>query len=387
MAATRIAVLGSTGSIGTQTLDVVRAFPDRLRVVGLAAGSSVDLLARQAREFRPRLVGIARDDQAPALGDKLGDLDIEIISGPDAAARVAEMADAPLVVSAMVGAAGLVPTWKALERGADVALANKETLVAAGGPVTDLAHRTGSRLIPIDSEHSAIFQCLGGRGTADVENLWLTASGGPFLDLSARDMADITPAEAVKHPRWNMGPKISVDSATLMNKGLEVIEARWLFDISVKRIRIVIHPQSTIHSMVEYRDGSFLAQLGAADMRGAIQYAMSCPERWTRVAGVDFNPLTMGPLTFQEPDLDRFPCLRLALEAARIGGTAPAVLNAANEEAVTLFLAGEISFPQIWYIIELVMDAHDPVTSPSLEHILTADAWARVRARGGKGEY
>lgn len=381
----KISILGSTGSIGRQALDVVRTFPGRLRVVGLAAGSSWEDLAAQAREFEPQLVGIARQDLAPRLKRELDGLNVRVTSGPDAACEIAAHADAELVVSALVGTAGLLPTWRALERGARVALANKETLVAAGGPVTALARRTGARIIPVDSEHMAIFQCLDGRDPAGVKKLWLTASGGPFLDMPDLDLARVTPKQAVAHPRWSMGPKISVDSATLMNKGLEVIEAVWLFGVGVDRVGVVVHPESIVHSMVEFDDGSYLAQLGPTDMRPVIQYALSWPERWDGPWGRDFDPRRMGPLTFGEPDLERFPCLELAYRAARTGGTMPAVLNAANEQAVERFLDGDICFSHIWHIIENIMAQHNNVPEPDLTAVLEADLWAREAARSWKG--
>lgn len=386
MAVRRVVILGSTGSIGRQSLEVAREFGAQLQVVGLAAGSSVELLLSQAREFRPEAVSLAQGDLAQHASKHLSRLGVEVLAGSDAAARLLEETRPDIVVSAMVGAAGLLPTCRALEMGIDVALANKETLVAAGGHVMDLAVRSGAELIPVDSEHSALFQCLGGREASDLRYIWLTASGGPFLRRSAESLASVSPEEAVNHPRWDMGRKISVDSATLMNKGLEVIEACWLFGVGPERVKVVVHPQSTVHSMVEFEDGSLLAHLGPTDMRLAIQYAFSHPRRWRSPWSGGFDPRSMEALEFEAPDEERFPCLRLAYRAARIGGTLPAVLNAANEVAVERFLERHLRFTDIWHLVEDIMDSHQLIGDPSLDEVLAADEWARHRAGEWRSE-
>jgi 1-deoxy-D-xylulose-5-phosphate reductoisomerase len=375
-----LSILGCTGSVGTNVLRIVEAFPDRFRVVGLAAGGNVARLAEQVARHRPRLVSIATEAAREALS-RLVDLSgLRVAVGAEGMVEVATHPEARMVVASAVGAVGLVPTYRALEAGKDVALANKETLVMAGELMLAQSRAKGGRLLPIDSEHCALHQCLDGRRPEEVRRLVLTASGGPFRSRERGTFDRITRDEALAHPTWNMGPKITIDSATLMNKGLEVIEARWLFDVPASRIEVLIHPQSIVHSMVEFVDGTVLAQLGVTDMRLPIQYALSHPERWAAaIPGMDFTrPLR---LDFDVPDHERFPCLGLARTALQAGGSAPAVLNAANEEAVTAFLDGLIPFPAIPESIMEVLDAHPVATVSRLEDVLAADAWARTRSR------
>lgn len=375
-----ISILGSTGSIGQSALDVVSRHPDKFRVVGLAEGHDVTLLADQIKLFRPELVSV-RDAQAAArLKDLIHDTKIEIRHGIDGACAVASLPIADTVLSAIVGAAGLAPTVAAIEAGKRIALANKETMVVAGELIGKLCEKKKVGIIPVDSEHSAIHQSLAGHRIDDVTKLILTASGGPFLKSSMGDIENATPAQALKHPRWSMGAKITIDSATLMNKGLEVIEARWLFGIEATRIEVVVHPQSIIHSMVEYRDGCVVAQLGMPDMRAPIAYALSHPERVE--SGVPrLNLAAIGQLTFEAPDLKRFPSLSLAFDALEIGRSMPAVLNAANEIAVAAFIEGRLSFGGIPKIVKETMNAHDPKSFDSVDEILEVDRWAREKAR------
>jgi 1-deoxy-D-xylulose-5-phosphate reductoisomerase len=376
-----LSILGSTGSVGTNVLRVVDSFKDRFRVVGLSAGKNVERLAEQVARYRPRVVSVA----TPAARDdlrRMTDLgDTCVMVGEEGAVAVATHPEARLVVAAAVGAVGLVPTYRALEAGKDVALANKETLVMAGELMVEAARAHGGRLLPIDSEHCAVHQCLDGRGAEEVRRLVLTASGGPFRKRARDTFATVTAAEALNHPTWSMGRKITIDSATLMNKGLEVIEARWLFGVPAERVEVLVHPQSVVHSMVEFVDGTVLAQLGVTDMRLPIQYALSHPERWeAAIPGMDF---TRGLcLEFEVPDHDRFPCLGLGYRALAAGGTLPAVLNAANEEAVAAFLDERIPFTAIPESILAVMDAHQPRPVRELGDVLAADAWAREQARG-----
>jgi len=377
----RIVLLGSTGSIGQQTLDVVRAHPDRLQVVGLAAGRQVDELARQAREF-----GAAACVVEPTLYEELrrlvGGGARRVSAGEEGLCALAAGSDVDLVVGAVSGLGGLAPVLAALEAGHDVALANKEPLVAAGQLVTETANRFGADLIPIDSEISAVFQALRGEDPETVERLLLTASGGPFSSYSVEELEAVTPAQALDHPTWRMGRKVTVDSATLANKGFELFELRWLFGVPFERIEVVVHHQSIIHSAVEFCDGSVIAQMGLPDMRTAIQYALLHPRRApNRLARLDLA--SIGRLTFARPDVERFPCLRLAYEAGTAGRTYPAVLNGADEEAVGLFLEGRIGFLDIPRAIEAALDAHEPAPTALRADILRADAWARehVRAR------
>jgi 1-deoxy-D-xylulose-5-phosphate reductoisomerase len=377
----RVVLLGSTGSIGSSTLEVARRLPERISIVGLAAGSNVEKLAAQAREFGVREVAIHDATKAAALQALLPD-GVRVRTGAEGLAELAAATEADIVLVAIVGTAGLEPALAAIEAGRDLAVASKEILVMAGEVITAAAARHGVKLLPVDSEHNAIFQCLAGhRGGGDeVARLVLTASGGPFRKLPAADLAAVTPARALRHPTWDMGPKITIDSATLFNKGLEMIEARWLFGIGMERIAVLVHPQSIIHSMVEFRDGSVLAQLSRTDMCFPIQYALTWPDR---VAGglraPDFAALAR--LDFEEPRHADFPALDLARRAGLAGGTLPAVLNAANEIAVDAFRSGTIPFPAIWQCVAAVMDAHEVRPSSSLSAVLAADAWARDAAR------
>jgi 1-deoxy-D-xylulose-5-phosphate reductoisomerase len=375
-----LSILGSTGSIGTNVLRVVDAFPDRFEVVGLAGGANVERLAEQVAAYRPRIVSVATEAARDALG-RLVDLSSTTVAvGCDGMVEVATHPRSRIVVASAVGAVGLVPTYRALQAGKDVALANKETLVIAGELMLAESRARGCRLLPIDSEHCALHQCLDGRRPEDVRRLVLTASGGPFRNHSSASLKDVTPEEALNHPTWNMGRKITIDSATLMNKGLEVIEARWLFDVAPERVEVLVHPQSIVHSMVEFIDGSVLAQLAVTDMRLPIQYALSYPERWpAAIPGIDFTRAMR--LDFEAPDHERFPCLRLAYRALAAGGSLPAVLNAANEEAVAAFLDGRIPFTAIPEAILEVMESHPAATVRKLEDVLEADLWAREQAR------
>jgi 1-deoxy-D-xylulose-5-phosphate reductoisomerase len=375
-----LSILGSTGSVGTNVLRIVDAFPGRFRVVGLAAGTNADALAAQVSRYRPRVVSLATPEARESLG-RLVDLSgIAVGVGEAGMTQVATHEGSHLVVAAAVGALGLVPTYRALEAGKDVALANKETLVMAGELMLGESRARGGRLLPIDSEHCALHQCLDGHRTEEVRRLVLTASGGPFRSRPRDTFDRVTPAEALDHPTWSMGRKITIDSATLMNKGLEVIEARWLFSMPADRIVVLIHPQSVVHSMVEFVDGTVLAQLGVTDMRLPIQYALSHPERWeAAIPGMDFTKALR--LDFDVPDLERFPCLGLAYTALAGGGSLPAVLNAANEEAVSAFLGGRVPFTAIPESIQEVMEAHPPGAIHALDDVLAADAWARARAR------
>jgi len=376
----KLAVLGSTGSIGRNVLDVVRQFPDKFRIVGLAAGRNLPQLAEQVRLFQPALVSVASRELARELSLLLSSANnVRIVAGPEGVQEVAAGTQADLVVSAMVGAVGLEPTLAAISQGIGVALANKETLVTAGPLVMEAARRRQVPIIPIDSEHSAIFQAIQGNQPQDIRRLWLTASGGPFRCKTKEELASVTFEEALRHPNWSMGPKITIDSATLMNKGLEVIEASVLFHLPAERIEVHVHPQSIIHSLVEYIDGSVIAQLGIPDMRVPISYALAYPERLP----LDLPPLDLfqvGQLSFEPPDLERFPCLRLAFDALKAGGDMPAVLNAANEIAVAAFLRGAISFLDIPRIIFQVMTAHAVQPLTSLGQALAVDQWARQSA-------
>lgn len=373
----RLVILGSTGSIGTSTLDVVSRFPEQFTVAALTAGRNIQRLAEQVRAFHPELVAV-RDEQGAADLRRLlpPALSVEIHHGEDGFRRAASQVPADMVVAAMVGAAGLMPTLAAIDAGRDIALANKETLVMAGPLVMARVAAAGVRLLPVDSEHSAIFQCLAGNRRQDLERILLTASGGPFRQWAAHRLVSVAPAQALAHPNWKMGPKITVDSATLMNKGLEVIEAVHLFAVPPERIEVLVHPQSIIHSMVAFVDGSVMAQMGVPDMRTAIAYALSYPERLPLA-----QPLPDwtggGPMTFEAPDMKRFPCLQLAFEACQAGGTFPAVLNAANEVAVEAFLAGRTGFTAIPDCVAEALEAHHAPGEVDLAAILEADRWAR----------
>ena len=376
----RVALLGSTGSIGTQTLDVIARFPERLRVVALAAGRSVDLLIQQCKQFRPELVSVARAEDAAIVREALGDPKLRVISGPAGLCEVATH-DADLLIGALVGSAGLEPVVAALRRGTDVALANKEVLVTGGALVLDEARKSGAKLLPLDSEHVAIAQCLAGHPQAAVRKIWLTASGGPFRNADAAALASASPAAALAHPNWEMGAKITIDSATLMNKGFEVIEARWLFDLEPERIGVLVHRESIIHSLVEYGDGSWIAQLGVPDMRIPISYTLGMPDRLPLADVAPLDLVALGALHFEAPDLGRFPALRLAFEALAAGGTAAAVLNAANEVAVAAFLAGELPFTGIAQTAEEVMGSVPVRPARSLEEIRDVDEQSRRLAR------
>lgn len=375
-----ITLLGSTGSIGTQTLDIVNQYPDQFQIVGLAARRNVEMLAQQVRQFRPQIVAICDSTQRSALQEAIADVDPQpiLLSGEEGVTEVARYGDAEAVVTGIVGCAGLMPTIAAIQAGKDIALANKETLIAGGPVVLPLVQQHNVKLLPADSEHSAIFQCLQGVPSKGLRRILLTASGGAFRDWPVEKLASVTVADALKHPNWSMGRKITVDSATLMNKGLEVIEAHFLFGMDYDHIDIVIHPQSIIHSLIELQDTSVLAQLGWPDMRLPLLYALSWPER----IYTDWEPLDLvkaGDLTFKAPDHEKYPCMQLAYAAGRAGGSMPAVLNAANEKAVELFLEEKIRFLDIPKLIEAVCDRHqaDNCAQPTLEDIVSADQWAR----------
>jgi 1-deoxy-D-xylulose-5-phosphate reductoisomerase len=374
----RLTILGSTGSIGRQALEIVDAFPGEFEIVGLGARRDAAALLEQARRYRPRAVALVDERAVAGLRDTLPQ-GIEIFTGRDALRRAATI-DSDIVLVAVVGAAGLLPTLEALRSGHDVALANKETLVAGGALVMEAVRASGRRLVPVDSEHAAVLQCLLGEDPRAVARILLTGSGGPFLRRPIGDLPGVTREEALAHPTWRMGAKITVDSATLMNKGLEVIEAHWLFDLPPERIEVVIHPQSIVHSLVEFVDGNVKAQLAPPDMRLVIAHALRGPARAALPASrLDWTRLD---LTFERPDPARYPCLALAYEALRAGGTMPAVMNAANELAVERFLAGAIPFTDIAGWVERAMDAHRPSALHSVDDILTADAWARAQAAG-----
>ena len=369
----RIAVLGSTGSIGRQALDVVAWHGDRFEVVGLAARGDTDLFREQVARFRPRLAALTGPSRAEPLPR---DGQTRLCRGADALVELATAPDVDLVLVATSGTAGLAPTIAALQVGRSVALANKEALITAGHLVMRAAREGGAAVIPVDSEHSAIWQCLRGEGAERVRRVTLTASGGAFRDLPLSELAGVTPEQALRHPNWSMGPKITVDSATLMNKGLEVLEARWLFDLPLERIAIVLHRESIVHSLVEFVDGSVKAQLSAPDMRLPIQYALSFPERLP-APSEPLDLVSLGRLTFGEVDPRRFRCAFLAIEAGRLGGSFPTALNAANEAAVELFLGGLIRFDRIASLVEAVLDRHVPVRDPDLAAVASVDAWAR----------
>ena len=375
-----ITLLGSTGSIGTQTLDIVSQYPEQFRIVGLAAGRNGAMLAQQIRQFRPQIAAICDPDQLSVVQEAIASLDYQpiLLAGEDGITEVARYGDSEVVVTGIVGCAGLMPTIAAIQAGKDIALANKETLIAGGPVVLPLVKQHNVKLLPADSEHSAIFQCLQGVPEGGLRRILLTASGGSFRDLPVEKLASVTVADALKHPNWTMGRKITIDSATLMNKGLEVIEAHYLFGVDYDHIEIVIHPQSIIHSLIELQDTSVLAQLGLPDMRLPLLYALSYPERiatdWQRL-----DLLKCGDLTFRAPDHHKYPCMQLAYAAGRAGGSMPAVLNAANEQAVDLFLREQIGFLDIPRLIEQVCDRHQSQnhSEPSLDDIIAADQWAR----------
>lgn len=370
----KIAILGSTGSIGTQTLDVVRAHSDELEVVALAAGSNKERLKEQIREFHPELVSLSDEKKAQELKEELAGEAVEVVCGMDGLIEVAGIDSADVVVTAVVGMMGILPTMEAIRKGKDIALANKETLVTAGHLIIPMAREYGVSILPVDSEHSAIFQCLQGEPKKALDKILLTASGGPFRGKSAEFLETVTLEDALNHPNWSMGPKITIDSSTMVNKGLEVMEAKWLFGVDYSQIEVVIQPQSIIHSMVQYVDGAVIAQLGTPDMRVPIEYALFYPERRSLPGDrLDFSKLSQ--ITFEKPDYKVFRGLSLAIEAGKTGGTMPTVFNAANERAVAKFLKGEIKYTDIVRSIEKCMDAHKVSAHPDLEEILATEQW------------
>lgn len=374
----RVVLLGSTGSIGTSTLKVADDLADRIQIVGMAAGNNVALLAEQVARYRPRMVSIGDASAVAGLAEACG-AGVEVRHGDGGLLALATMSEADIVLIAIVGTAGLQPALAAIRAGKDIAVASKEILVMAGQIVMEEARRHGVRVLAVDSEHSAIFQCLDGKPPESVRRLWLTASGGPFRSTPAEEFPSITVERALKHPSWTMGRKITLDSATLFNKGLEMIEARWLFDIPMERVEVVVHPQSVIHSMVEFVDGSMIAQLSTPDMCLPIQYALTYPER-AESDRVKTDLAKLGRLDFEAPDVERFPAIGLARRAGTEGGTLPAVFNAANEVAVEAFCDGRVTFDRIPRLVGEVMDLHEVVEAPSLEAILEADSWARAEA-------
>ena len=374
-----VVLLGSTGSIGTSTIKVAEDLPDHIRLVGLAAGNNIELITQQALRLRPAMVSVRDPQKARELQAILG-VGTEVLVGAEGLIRLATLPGADLVLVSIVGTAGLQPALAAIRAGKDLAIASKEILVMAGETVMAEARKYGVRILTVDSEHSAIFQCLENRPAESVRQIWLTASGGPFRTTPRSEFPHITVDRALKHPSWVMGPKITLDSATLFNKGLEMIEARWLFGMDMDRVQVVVHPQSVVHSLVEFVDGAMLAQLSKPDMCLPIQYALTYPKRVPNTR-VQTNLAKLGPLTFEEPDLERFPALGLARRAGEIGGTLPAVMNAANEVAVAAFCESKIRFDQISEVVSETMDRHDVTVLPSLDEILAADAWARADAR------
>ena len=368
----KIVLLGSTGSIGTQTLDIVRNYSKDLQVLALAAGTNVSLMEKQIREFMPKKAVMWTKEAAKDLKEKIADLDVEVLSGMDGLLDIVTMEEAETVVTAIVGMIGIRPTIAAIESGKTIALANKETLVTAGHIIMPLAKEKGVKILPVDSEHSAIFQSMNGEKKEQVEKILLTASGGPFRGRKTEDLLNIQVEDALKHPNWSMGRKITIDSATLVNKGLEVIEAKWLFDVSLEQIQVVVHPQSIIHSMVQYKDGGIIAQLGTPDMKLPIQYALFYPDR-REMPGKKLDFYELSQMTFEKPDMDTFYGLRLAFDAAKAGGSMPTVYNAANEKAVSLFLDRKIKFLQIPELIQKAMNNHKIIANPNVDEILSAE--------------
>ncbi|WZL74880.1 1-deoxy-D-xylulose-5-phosphate reductoisomerase [Clostridiaceae bacterium 35-E11] len=372
-----ISILGSTGSIGTQTLDVVRNNKEKFNILGLSANKNIDLLEKQVIEFEPEIVAVMDENRALELKKRLQNSKTQVLYGMDGLVAVATLENIELVVTSVVGMIGLIPTMKAIQCKKNIALANKETLVTAGSIVMAEAKKKDVQILPVDSEHSAIFQCLMGYRLKDIHKIILTASGGPFRGYKKSQLNHVTVHEALKHPKWNMGKKISIDSATLMNKGLEVIEAKWLFDLTLEQIDVVIHPQSIIHSLVEYKDSSAIAQMGYPDMRVPIQFALTYPYRINnKYKKLDL--LEISKLTFERPDIDTFPCLKLAYEALKIGGSLPTVLNAANEELVQLFIQEKIKFYDIPRMIEKCLEKHDIKYELDIDTIIEIDQWARA---------
>ena len=367
----KIAILGSTGSIGTQTLEIVRENDD-LQVVGLAAGSNVDLIEAQVREFKPRIVSLQSEDSCNELRVRLADMDVRIVSGMDGLIEIAEMQESEILVTAIVGMIGIRPTIAAINKKKDIALANKETLVTAGHIIMPLAEKMGVSILPVDSEHSAIFQSMQGENKERISKLLITASGGPFRGKDKKFLENVQLEDALKHPNWSMGHKITIDSATLVNKGLEVMEAKWLFNMDLDKIQVVVHPQSIIHSMVEYVDGGIIAQLGTPDMKLPIQYALFYPDR-RPMSGKRVDFYDLGTITFEKPDTETFKGLNLAMQAAREGGSMPTVFNAANEKAVSMFLNRKIRFVEIPQIIEMCMSTHKKIENPNISEILSVE--------------
>lgn len=374
-----ISILGSTGSIGSSTLEVISLYPERFKVVALSACENIERLEMQIRRFRPSLVSLANEKVAKELRERCSNLKVDILSGMEGFMGVSTFREADIVVSAIAGSAGLIPTFAAIKAGKTIALANKETMVMAGEIVTREAKEKGIKILPVDSEHSAIFQIMEEGRWEDLHRIILTASGGPFLKTTPEERSRATIKDALRHPNWNMGTKVTIDSATLMNKGLEVIEARWLFDVSINQINVLIHPQSIIHSMVEFKDGSVIAQMGIPDMRIPIAYALSYPERLDLMMP-RLDLAKIGMLNFETPDMERFPCLSYAYDAIKEGGTMPAVLNSSNEVAVRAFLQGRIGFLDIERIVGETMGRHELKQIASIEDVLTADSWARAEA-------
>ena len=370
-----LSVLGSTGSIGTQTLDIIRENKEEFRIDALAANSNIDLLEAQVREFRPKIAAIGDMSKYNELKSRVGGITY-VAAGLEGVVEAATLQSCGTVVSAIVGIAGLIPTYNAIKTGKNIALANKETLVTAGRIITREVKKNNVNMLPVDSEHSAIFQCLANSKHSEVSKIILTASGGPFRNRTLKELESVTVQDALKHPNWSMGRKITIDSATLMNKGLEVIEARWLFDIMPESIEVCVHPQSIIHSAVEFVDGAVIAQLGLPDMKIPIQYALTYPERLP-MRGEKLNLASIGELTFYKPDMERFKCLRLAFRALDMGDSACVVLNGANEEAVKLFLSGKISFPDIGNLIEKTLDKHEIIEDMNIEEVSELDRWSR----------
>ncbi|MCX7988858.1 MAG: 1-deoxy-D-xylulose-5-phosphate reductoisomerase [Thermodesulfovibrio sp.] len=374
----RIVILGSTGSIGKSALDVIRKFPDKFKVIGLAARSSINILEEQIREFKPKYVAVYEKKAWNELKKKIKN--IEIMHGTEGICQLAKETEADIILSAIVGAAGLLPTFEAVLAGKTIALANKESLVMAGELIKKTAKKTSAKIIPVDSEHSAVFQCINGCNQPYIKKIWLTASGGPFRGMKKDDIENVTPQEALNHPKWKMGKRITIDSATLMNKGFEVIEAHYLFDIKAENIGVLIHPQSIVHCLVEFIDGTYIAQMSNPDMKAPIALALSLPERLPDIVKpIDWT--VTNHLQFEMPDTDLFPCLNLAYEALKTGGSMPAVLNAADEVVVEAFLAGKLKFNSIYKIIKKIMNAHKVFPISSIEDVLEADSWARKMAK------
>ncbi|MDO5423510.1 MAG: 1-deoxy-D-xylulose-5-phosphate reductoisomerase [Eubacteriales bacterium] len=378
----KIAVLGSTGSIGTQTLEVAAANPEKLRVVALAAGRNLELLEQQIRAFHPQAAAVWDEEDAAKLRTAVADLDVKVYSGMEGLIEISTLPEAEILVTAIVGMIGIRPTIAAIQAGKDIALANKETLVTAGHLIMPLAKEHGVKILPVDSEHSAIFQSLNGENPKQIAKILLTASGGPFRGKKRAELAHVRVEDALKHPNWSMGAKITIDSASLVNKGLEVMEAKWLFGVELDQIQVVVQPTSVIHSMVEYVDGAVIAQLGTPDMKLPIQYALFYPER-SYLAGARLDFAKLGQISFEEPDMETFRGLPLAMQAARIGGSMPTVFNAANERAVSKFLKGNIRFLDIYEIIADCMNAHKKIENPSVEEILETESavYERIESR------